>query len=212
MPVSARRCSDLQLLDRLRDLRAGILDELRLVENHRAERKFLQLLQIAPQQRVIGDDDIVLRNLFAQIVPRRAAFQHEHFQMRRETSPPRAASCAARTPGQMTSDGLGFFVLRSLQPRQPRQRLQRFAEAHVVGENAAELDLREMAEKIETVLLIRPQFRLQRFAASPSDGTPLKFCNAFAQRLRLAANRQIASDLPRPDARPVPGRCVAARR
>ena len=103
-PVFQRRAGErepmfgLQLLDRLRDLRAGILDELRLVENHRAERKFLQLLEVAPQQRVIRHDQIVLRNLFAQIVPRRAAFEHEHFQVRRETLPLRAASCAARTP------------------------------------------------------------------------------------------------------------------
>ena len=61
-PIFQRRAGErqamlgLQLLDRLRDLRAGILDELRFVENHRAEGEFLQLLQIAPQQRVIGHD------------------------------------------------------------------------------------------------------------------------------------------------------------
>ncbi len=43
--------------------------------------------------------------------------------------------------GQMTSDGLGFFVLRSLQPRQPGERLERFAQTHVVGQNAAQPDL-----------------------------------------------------------------------
>ena len=87
----------LQLLHRLRDLRAGVLDELRLVENHRAERELLQLLQVAPQQRVVGHDDVVLRNLLAQVVPRGAAFEHEHLQVRREPVRPRAASCAART-------------------------------------------------------------------------------------------------------------------
>ena len=89
-PVFQRRAGErdavlgLELLDGLRDLRAGIFDELRLVENHRAERKFIQLFQIAPQQRVIRDDDVILRNLFAQVVPRRAAFQHQHLQIRRE--------------------------------------------------------------------------------------------------------------------------------
>ncbi len=70
-----------ELLDRLRDLRARVLDELRLVQNHRAEREFLQLLQIAAEQGVVGHDQIMLRDLFAQIVPRRAAFEHEHFQV-----------------------------------------------------------------------------------------------------------------------------------
>ncbi len=73
-----------QLLHRLRDLRRRVLDELRFVENDRAEGKLLQRFQVAPQQRVIRHDDVVLRNLFAQIVPRRAALQHEHFQVRRE--------------------------------------------------------------------------------------------------------------------------------
>ena len=74
----------LQLLHRLRDLRAGILDELRLVQNDGAEREFVKLLQIPPQQRVIGHNEVVLRNLLAQIVPGRAAFQHEHLHVRRE--------------------------------------------------------------------------------------------------------------------------------
>ena len=74
-----------ELLDRLGDLRAGVLDELRLVQDCRAERKFLQLLQIAPEQRVIGHDQIVLGNLLAQIVACRAAFEHEHFEVGRET-------------------------------------------------------------------------------------------------------------------------------
>jgi hypothetical protein len=87
-PVFQRRAGErdfvfaLQLLHRLRDLRAGIFDELRLVENDGAERKFLQLFQVAPEQRVIRDDDVVLRDLFPQIMPRRAAFEHEHFHFR----------------------------------------------------------------------------------------------------------------------------------
>ncbi len=89
-PVFQRRAGErdfvlaLQLLHRLRDLRAGILDELRLVENDGAEGELVKLLQVAAEQRVVGDDDVVLRNLLAQIVPRRAAFQHEHLHAGRE--------------------------------------------------------------------------------------------------------------------------------
>ena len=72
----------LHLLDRLRHLRAGVLDELRLVENQRAERELLQFLEVAAQQRVVGDDQIVLRDLFPQVMPGRAAFQDEHLQSR----------------------------------------------------------------------------------------------------------------------------------
>ena len=165
-PVFQRRAGErqavlgLELLDRLRDLRAGILDELRLVQNHRAEREFLQFLQIAPQQRVVGHNQIVLRNLLAQIVPRRAAFEHQHLQAGRE--PVRLAPPVVQH-GRRADDErrLGIFRVAFLEPRQPRQRLQRFAQAHVVGQNAAQLDLREVAEKIESVLLIRAQLGLQ---------------------------------------------------
>ena len=51
----------LERLGRARDHRLGILDDLRLVENDGAEGKFLQRGEIAPQQRVVGDDEIVLR-------------------------------------------------------------------------------------------------------------------------------------------------------
>ena len=162
-PVFQRRAGErqpvlgLDLLDRARNLRAGIFDELRLVQNHRAEGELLQLLQVAPEQRVIGHDDVVLRNLFAQIVPLRAAFEHEHFQARRE---PFRLALPVVQHGRRTDDErrLVIFFVLLLEPRQPRERLERFAEAHVVGENAAELDVREVTEEIEAVLLIWAQF------------------------------------------------------
>ena len=46
----------LQLLYRLGNLRAGVLDELRLIEDRRAESELLQFLQVASQQRVVRDD------------------------------------------------------------------------------------------------------------------------------------------------------------
>ena len=198
-PVFQRRAGErqavlgLELLDRLRDLRAGILDELRLVQNHRAEREFLQLLQIAPEQRVIRHDHVVLRNLLAQIVPRRAAFQHEHLQVRRE--PLRLAPPVVQH-GRRADDErrLGIFRVALLEPRQPGERLQRFAEAHVVGQDAAELDLREVAEKIEAVLLIRAQIGLQTLGQF-HGGNALEIPDALAQRLRLrriGKTRQLA--------------------
>ena len=177
-----------QLLHRLRDLRAGIFDELRLVQNHRAERKFLQLLQIAPEQRVIRHDQIVLRNLFAQIVPRRAAFEHEHFQVRREFfrfAPP----VVQNGRGTNHERRLVIFFVLLLQPREPRQSLQRFSETHVVGENSAEFDSDKMREKIEAVFLIRTQFRLQHFRQFDARNA-FEFGNALAQFLRLGRFRK----------------------
>ena len=42
----------------------------------------------------------------------------------------------------MTSDGLWFFLFCALSHAKPCERLERFAEAHVVGEDATEPDLR----------------------------------------------------------------------
>jgi hypothetical protein len=48
-----------------------------------------------------------------------------------------------------------------LEPREPGERLERFAEAHVVGENSAKLHLDQMREEIEAVLLIRTEFGIE---------------------------------------------------
>ena len=37
-------------------------------ENERAEFEFAQRLQIAAKQRVVGDDDVILRDLLAQVM------------------------------------------------------------------------------------------------------------------------------------------------
>src|SRR5713101_4631698 len=60
----------LQLLHRLRDLCSGIFDELRFVQYEGAESELLQFFKVAPQQGVIGHNEIVLWELRAQIVPR----------------------------------------------------------------------------------------------------------------------------------------------
>jgi len=188
-PVFQRRAGERQaifgfeLLDRLRDLGARVFDELRLVQNHRAERELLQFLQIAPEQRVIGHNQIVLRNLFAQIVPGRAAFEHEHLQTRRE--PLRLAPPVVQHGRRTDDEGrLGIFRVALLEPPQPGQCLQRFAQTHVVGQNAAQLDLREMTEKIEAVLLIRTQVGLQS-GGQLHRGNALEVPHPFTQCLRF---------------------------
>ena len=139
VPVSARRWSDLQLLHRLGHLRAGVLDELRLVQDDGAEGELLQLLQVAPQQGVVGDDEVVLRDLLAQVVARGAALQHQHLQVRREAvglAPP----VVQHRGGADHQRRLGVLPVPVLEPRQPGQRLQGLAQAHVVREDAAQPD------------------------------------------------------------------------
>lgn len=68
----------LELFDRLGDLGAGVFDELCLVEDEGTEAEFAQGFQVAAQEGVIGDDEVVLGDLTAQVVAFGAAFEHEH--------------------------------------------------------------------------------------------------------------------------------------
>ena len=68
---------------------------------------FCSAVKVAAQQRIIRDDQIVLGNLFAQIVPRRAAFEDEHLHFRRELLASRRQLCSTEA-GQITSAGFLF--------------------------------------------------------------------------------------------------------
>src|SRR5690606_18043994 len=76
--------------------------------------------------------------------------------------------------------GLGTLAVLRLEPEEPREGLQGFAETHVVGEDATQLHVVEVAEEIEAVLLIWPQFGLD----SPGKvhlGNALEVGEALAQ-------------------------------
>jgi hypothetical protein len=78
----------------------------------------LEGLEVAAEQGVIGDDDVVLGDLFAEIMPGGAAFQDEHFEVRGETigfAPPVVEDGG----GADDQDGLGF--LRRFVPSQASQ-------------------------------------------------------------------------------------------
>ncbi len=121
-------------------------------------------------------------NLLAQIVTRRAALQHEHFEIRRKPRrfPPPIVKHRSRANHQRRIP-LRFEELR---PCQPCQRLQSFSQTHVVRQNAAQIVPRQVAQKIEPRLLIRAQLRLDpRGQRCRRDAT--EFLQALAQRLPL---------------------------
>ena len=70
------------------------------------------------------------------------------------------------------------------QPRQPRERLQGLAQAHVVREDAAEPDAGQVAKEVEPFLLIGPHVRLH--GRGQLDGRQaLEILDTLAQRLGL---------------------------
>ena len=193
-PVLQRRAGEgealvgLELFDGLGDLRGRVLDELRFVENGGAEGELLQFLEVAAEEGVVGDDDVVLRDLFAQVVTGGAALQDEHLHVRRE-------ALGFATPvvqdgrGADDENGFGVLAVAMLEPGDPGERLQRFAEAHVVGEDAAELDVREVAEEVEALLLIRTQLGLD-VVRQRDIGNALEVGELLLEDLGLGAVRE----------------------
>ncbi len=100
-------------------------------------------------------------DLLAQIVARRAALEHQHFELRRETL--RLAPPVMQHRGRADHQRrLRILPVLILEPRQPRQRLQGLAQAHVVREDSAQPKPGQMAEEIKTLLLIRAHLRPDR--------------------------------------------------
>jgi hypothetical protein len=151
--------SGAKLFDGEGDLGAGIFNELGFVQNNGLEGEFLQGGEVAAEQGVIGDDDIVLGNLFAEVMPGGAAFEHENFEMRGEAigfAPPIVKDGS----GADHEDRLGMAGILLPQPGEPGEGLQCFAEPHVISQNAAHFQLGEMAEEIESFLLVGAEFSL----------------------------------------------------
>ena len=181
------------MLDALGDLRGGVLDELRLVEDERAEVELVQLFEVAAEQRVVGDDDVVLGDLLAQAVAARTALEDEHLHVRDEflrLAPP-VVQHGRRANHER---GLGVLRVAGLEPRKPDEGLQSFAEAHVVGEDAAEAQLGEMAEEVEAFLLIRAEVGDEALGQLGRRDA-LEVREAFAEHLGLLAVAELLQAL-----------------
>src|SRR6202008_1018901 len=129
-----------------------IFDELRFIQDQRSEIKLRQSSQIAAKESVIRNDDIVLRNLLTQVVPSSAAFHHQNLQLGCEAIG-FATPVMQNRGGADDQRGFGILGMPLALPCEPGERLQRFAQSHVVGQNPSEFDAREVTEKIEPVLL-----------------------------------------------------------
>src|SRR5437667_4714156 len=87
---------------------------------------------------------------------------------------------------------LWVFSIALAQPRQPGQGLKSFAQAHIVGQDSAEFEVRQMTEEIETLLLVRPQLRCH-LARKFGTGDTFEYLEALAERSCL---RGIGEALP----------------
>src|SRR5688500_15460321 len=93
--------------------------------------------------------------------------------------------------GSWTYDQCRLVVLAIalVQPCQPRERLECLSKAHVVGEDTAELHLREVAKEIEAFFLVWPQIGLDR-GGEWRVRNALEFAQPIAQRARFGSVRK----------------------
>ena len=71
----------LDLLHSNGHLSCRVLDELSLVEHQCTEVELAQLFQVAPQDGVVGDHNIGVGNLLAQIVSLLARLEYQHLEI-----------------------------------------------------------------------------------------------------------------------------------
>ena len=154
VPVSASLCSALSALAARATIDSGVFDVLRLVQDDGAEGEFLQGGEIAAQQRVVGDDEIVRGNFLAQAVAMFTRGEQQHFLAGREL---RGLAVPVEDNAGRANDEARPRPVLLAQMLEPGEGLHRFAESHVVGEERAQLEARGIGEEMEPGALVRTQ-------------------------------------------------------
>ena len=164
MPLRARRCSALDQPGRLRRLAARVLDRLGLVEDGVIERVVLEVDDISPKRAVGGQDDVEVVELFPGLTAADAGMV-EDAELRREASglllpveDERPRHHDQRRRGSAAFPGGGPQLAARLQQG---EHLDGLAQAHVVGQAAAETELPEEVEPAEAVALIAAELTLE---------------------------------------------------
>ena len=180
---------------------SGILDVLRLVENDSGPRDLFQLIDIAMQERIAGDDERVARGLLDEFLAAcaRQSMMDEHRKLGSKTRrflPPVADHRSGADQEHRAVDAVGAVAFEQ------RESLDGLSEAHIVGQTGAQSVLSKESEPGESAHLIRPQSALKTrrwrklFKARMTRQFPQQFADpAFAARLFESsdARRRIGS-------------------
>ncbi|MNM96307.1 hypothetical protein D3C81_1087820 [compost metagenome] len=156
--AQAQALAGLQVTGRLRRFADRVFDVLRFVENQYAPQLRLQGLQIPWQQRVSGQHQIVLSQISEILLPPRAV-QRQYFQLGGEALglvEPVGNQAGRHHRQSRTIKATGVFFREQM-----RQGLQRFAQPHVIAQNAAYLKLAQGLHPVEAFELIRAQLRVK---------------------------------------------------
>ena len=154
----------LQQAARLGGLRRRVLDRLRFVEDDGVEVDRGQEADVAPQRAVGRHDDVELVHLGLQLLAVGAAVL-DHLQLRGEVRRLLDPVVDHAPRGDDERRQLGRLGGRAVGLQQG-EHLHRLAEAHVVGQHAAEAELAQEVEPAEPLALIAAQLAAEALELS----------------------------------------------
>ena len=133
---------------------AGVLDHLRFVQHHQVPGLALQRHRVAPQQRVAGQHQLVLRDAGQVLAALRPA-QCQQLQRRRHAGGfglPVEQQRGRRHHQRGAVEPAGLLL-----DQQVGQRLRGFAQTHVVGQDARQVVAAQLLQPGQAVALVGPQ-------------------------------------------------------
>ena len=142
---------------------AGIFDHLGFVQDHQVKGLCGQRVQVAPQQRVGGQHQVVIRHL------RKQRFALRPLQGQQAQA--RSHALCFKLPVEDEGGGQ-HHQNRQVEPsgvlfnQHMGQRLCGFTEAHVIGQDAAQVVRAQVLQPGYAFELIGPQLHLQAFGRS----------------------------------------------
>ena len=136
----------------------GVLDRLGLIEDHIVELEVAQLGDISADSAVRGNDQVVVGERFAKDMTARAGIV-KHAKPRGELGGLLHPVEDQRAWDDRQGRSLGLAM--GPPPLQERQNLNRLAEAHIVGQNAAETESLKIVEPAQSLALIGAQLAVE---------------------------------------------------
>ena len=142
-------------------LRGCVLNRLRLIQDDVVELRIFQLDNIASQRAVGCEDDVVLMKFVPQLRPFQPGIL-KNFELRRKLGrfllPVKHQRLGNHDERRKVA---AVFLLNAV--LQQGEHLNRFAEAHVVGQAAAKAELLKELKPAEAFPLVASQFALEIF-------------------------------------------------
>jgi len=132
---------------------------LRLVQDHIAEGLLFEPVDVLRHGAVGGEDDIVILEAL-RVLLTGVAVVNEHLERRRELFRFRLPVEHQRFGGHNEVGRIGFAPPDA---QQEGERLHRFAQAHIIGQNTTKAELVQKVQPVVAGRLVLPQISLELF-------------------------------------------------